>query len=307
MSASNDVKITSESNDVEVKASAGTIDLDAKIFTLDTSETSTIMSTGNYSVTTGGNATMTASNGVGVTAGNGITTTATTGNIATTASAGEVNTTANTNVNVTATSNNITLTATTGDVNVTAGDNITNKVGAGNKFEVQVNNQPTLWVEENLVTISSNLNVYGVINSVGITNTNLEIEDVILQLGYDSNTPGGYSNHGYGGTSVFADGAGVEIMNTPGSNLGSNNWNKHLKWFEPVNYDGLESNSGYTGVNSVDHEAKWELRGGALQLVSKDVKYSIRIGANRQLEFHKAEASAPWVYDSFKKVAVFGR
>jgi hypothetical protein len=324
MTSSNDFTITSINSNVEIAATSGVIDLDAKTFTLDTTETSTITSGGTYTVNTSNEIVMGASNDFTITSvDSNVEIAATSGVIALDAKTYTLDTTETSTIKSVGTytvntSNDIDMSA-SNNINTTAGSNVSTTAASGNiihtistdsnKFDVVIGNKSTFTVEKDVVTISSNLNVYGVINSVGITNTNLEIEDVVLQLGYDSNTPGGYSNHGFGSTGVFADGAGIEIMNLPGgSNFGTSNWEKHIKWFEPTESVGLSENSGYSGKQSVDNEAKWELQGGALHLVSPTVKYSIRIGTNDQLEFHKSVFNnTSNVYEDFKKVAVFGR
>lgn len=136
------------------------------------------------------------------------------------------------------------------------------------------------------VVIDTQLDVRGVVNSVSITETQLEVQDKSVRLahappGDAEPTVDGVANSG-AGISVSGLPAGVEP--TPEA---ERKYDKSVSWnYGTTGVDGLLTPEG------VDGEAFWEFRGGSMRLsaVKADgskIAYGFRINSQDELEIVK--------------------
>jgi len=213
-----------------------------------------------------------------------------------------------TSSNISMTASNNTVIASSLDTSVSAASNLTLS-GLSNVFMKRNDNNlisvndgdfitmiaggsPIIKAYQDRVTINGNVEVSGVINTIDITRSNLQISDLFVTLGVDSNIgalpDGPNTNSGAGLYIAGQDGAGD-------SNARSLTWN-----YGAAGINALGSDAG------LDTESYWDLRGGALRIThsnaSKHVSFALRIGANDELELVKKVGNG-----TFKRVARFGR
>jgi uncharacterized protein (DUF2345 family) len=158
---------------------------------------------------------------------------------------------------------------------------------------------------EDKMTVNGNLDVMGVINSISVQETQLEIQDKTIRLAFPGND-----------STVIEDGpdntaAGVLIHGFPtgvDSNLEDvqDQYQKSLKWY--YNGGGIDDMMTRSGIET---EAYWEMRGGSFRLAAyksdgTDISFGLRINENDELEFvkHWTDSNAA----SFtKRIAKMGR
>jgi uncharacterized protein (DUF2345 family) len=290
---------------------------------------------------TAGAITETAGTTITNTAGTGITSTATTGNVSTAATAGSVVTTAGTNITDSAAgsltyaaSNNVTVNAVTGAISLNSKEGMdftssnnsyymyirmdestgtmaisaTNGVqitGGGGDAIQNTNTQYVFNVQGNqVVAIDSNgLQITGILDSVGIHETELWIQDKLVMLSIES-------NNAFVQDGAVNDGAGFRVWGNPYGTASNENpkYLKSLTWNKSVN--GMLD---LGGSHKVGTEAFWELKGGHFRLThtkndtGKYVSYAWRVNDADELEFVKITATASNAAPLYKTIAKFGQ
>jgi len=142
---------------------------------------------------------------------------------------------------------------------------------------------PVIKIERDLVTLHGNFDIYGTINSINQTVTQLEVQDKTLKLavaGNDStNIVDGVDNE-HAGLIVAGYPAGAD------SNLQSvrDKYAKSIRWNHGT--DGIDAML----TSNVDKESFWDVRGGSIRMThykadeDEDIGYGFRINGNDELE-----------------------
>ena len=150
--------------------------------------------------------------------------------------------------------------------------------------------------------MNADFDIVGIVNSVGVTQTNLQVEDKLIHLAYQtgSNLPAdGLGNNG----------AGIEIDGLPvggDSNL-LDRYEKSIRWYN--NTDGILG----LGTSNMVNEPYWEVKGAGMRWTYTDpgngdeTTFGFRINNLKEFELYKREYNATSTAEVFNKVAKFGR
>ena len=199
------------------------------------------------------------------------------------------------------------VTITNGNKTIFIGDSVSNTslaVAGGMQFigDVTVGQSGA----PKTLKVYGDIDLSGVINTLDVNVTALTIQDHTIKLA--SSADGSDETTGVtDDTTLRAAPPGIVIDSIPVDSAGiltytASNWQKHIVW-KPPSIDDLKdeaSNVGYAGIHAVGDEAAWEIEGGAIQLKSANITYSMRISDTGALQFWKKD-SIGW-----KAVATFG-
>ena len=191
-------------------------------------------------------------------------------------------------------SNNITETAgSTMTLNNTAGAGIVmaptqqmSYTGISHNWK-NMDGTSVIYAQSNLVKINADVEVFGTINSIHYTASNLTVMDKVIALAWDSNdtpvTDGPVNNQ-----------SGISVAGSDGA------YDRSMLWYVNGGRNNL-------GTSNVDQESYWELKGGQFRLsasnqVIGDVNFGFRINQLGELEIVKRTNGA-----GFKRIAKFGR
>lgn len=157
------------------------------------------------------------------------------------------------------------------------------------------------------VVINTQLDVRGVVNSVSITETQLEVQDKSIRLAHAPEEGGGAASTTVDGPAN--SGAGITVSGLPegvqASAEAERRYAKGVSWnYGTTGVDGLLTSSG------MDGEAFWEIRGGSMRLsaVKADgtkIAYGFRINHQDELEIVKRWVDGGNAFAA--RVAKFGR
>jgi hypothetical protein len=158
------------------------------------------------------------------------------------------------------------------------------------------------------VKINADFEIAGGVNSVGINQTTLNIEDKSIHLSHNPAAEFPYdgllTNHRSG---IIVDGvpeSWVTAGQEAGTGIPSSRFEKSFTWNTPSG-DGVRR----LGDGTLENEAFWELRGGHLKLTHVDeatgeqVSFGFRIGDTKELELYKHDSTTNRTH----RVARFGR
>lgn len=174
-----------------------------------------------------------------------------------------------------------------------------------NTYTFRLNDSNMFIIEQDTITINANLDVMGTINSINVTNTELEVQDktILLSAPEDDST-------------VIEDGddntrSGLLVAGFPegvDSNIEENQekYEKSMRWH--YNVGGIDDMLTRDGLTK---ESYWEVRGGSLRLSAykgdgTDISFGFRINERDELEFVKRWTDSSDV-EHFKRVAMFGK
>jgi uncharacterized protein (DUF2345 family) len=271
-----------------------------------TSDTVTIATTGSTSVVSGSNVSVRADYGtLGLYANQSnvtITTNATTDALALYAKGG---------INLVA-SNDITTTSTTAIVSSAGSSNVilanngaqslalrtdgTFKAQASN-YTFNVGASDIVYIDGTTLRVNGNVEIKGVVDSINVTNSYLNVQDKLINLAYTSN---GTIKDGADNT-----GAGMIVTGVP---TGCNSvtdaafYEKSLKW-------NMAGGMSQLGTANFSNDSFWEMRGGGFRIThnksaTEELSFGFRINNNDELELvKKYKNGAGYVY---KRVAKFG-
>lgn len=179
--------------------------------------------------------------------------------------------------------------------------NSTSNLGYG--FDIQGTNMVT--IQHDKVIINGGMDIFGVVNSISVTNTELHINDKTVQLSYPID-----DQVIVDGTNNTASGMVVNGLPSSASNLDATLagkiYNKSFQWnYGSTGIDGMMTNSG------INTESFWELQGGRFQLSStksdgKAIAFALRINEQDELEMVKFWDDATNT-KQVRRIAKFGR
>lgn len=156
------------------------------------------------------------------------------------------------------------------------------------------------------IKINGDFEILGAVNSIGVTQTELEIEDKLIHLAFNSNVD--LPNDGIGN-----DGAGVRVDGFPAAA------DSEIKATNPERYEkSITWHNGTNGLldlgkkDAFATESYWNVQGGAMrwshvdETTGDEVSFIMRI--NEREEFEMVKRSKPFGgAETFTKVAKFGR
>lgn len=164
--------------------------------------------------------------------------------------------------------------------------------------------QEILTMDPENVFVKGNLNVSGVVNSTGIVENRLEVEDKTLYLATNSNfvdsLDGPIENIAYEEDGVTNDGAGVRVHGFPSNAVIPDGKYQHdVAHLYEKSFAWNHRTTGVMGLggDKPTEEARWELKGGALYLTNQRVdsngelvnttSFGFRINQRDELEMIK--------------------
>jgi hypothetical protein len=160
-------------------------------------------------------------------------------------------------------------------------------------------------IQHDKVIINGGMDIFGVVNSISVTNTELHINDKTVQLSYPID-----DQVIVDGTNNTASGMVVNGLPSSASNLDATLagkiYNKSFQWnYGSTGIDGMMTNSG------INTESFWELQGGRFQLSStksdgKAIAFALRINEQDELEMVKFWDDATNT-KQVRRIAKFGR
>ena len=328
-STTSNVDVMAPAGDITLGAPTGTITIDGAVeFTQGISGISSLISEGQILVqSTGDNIYLTADKNIFVTAeSNNIELTAD-DHLVMATTTGYASLSAATNASMTAAAGAATITATNPSGNAVAASLVS--AGAGNYTQLKstedgkhiftIGDHDALEIyktsvfdpsDSNNVTgykvkINADFEVAGNVNSIGVTQTELQIEDKILHLAFNSNLELPYDG-------VTNDGAGMVIDGVPSDHddaiLASNpeRYEKSIRW--NMSTGGMLA----LGSSNIATESYWEVQGGAMrwthvnESTGKETSYILRINEREEFEMVKRSKEVGQS-ESFTKVSKFGR
>lgn len=209
------------------------------------------------------------------------------------------------NINLSAASGASLLGLSSTGVAATASNYTFNATDAQGGYTYKIASNDILQVTADKVIVNTDLDVYGVVNSIAVQNTELHVEDKTIQLAHPSD--GQTITDG-----PFNSDAGIVIAGLPASasNMDPTEaaalYEKSFKWNYGV--DGIGAMLTNSGINT---ESFWELKGGRLQLTStkssgKKITFALRINEHDELEFVKMWDDATNTHQ-VRRIAKFGR
>lgn len=166
---------------------------------------------------------------------------------------------------------------------------------------------------ENMVTIQSDkmivrggLDVYGILNSISVQNSELHINDKTLQLSYpdEGQTMTDGPNNSASGMVINGLPSSAAAMDPE---LAASIYEKSLQWnYNTAGVDGMLTRPG------INTESYWELKGGRFQMTStkangKKVTFGFRINELDELEMIKVWDDAASDTVQTRRIAKFGK
>ena len=152
----------------------------------------------------------------------------------------------------------------------------------------------------NIMTLYGQLDILGPINSIDVTQTNLEVNDKVIRLAFGTSNDDMLTN----------DDSGIMVMGLPDATQAANADyvaanEKSLKWYK--NVDGTPALGTEPGLST---EAFWEMRGGSFRLTNFTnatdfLSFAFRIGARNELELVKINSVGGTA--THKVIGRFGR
>ena len=198
------------------------------------------------------------------------------------------------------------LTLTSSAISGSASNYTYNAVDALGGYTFKVASSDIFKITADKVILNTDLDVYGVINSIAVQNTELHVSDKTVQLAYPAD--GGIMTDGASTNSS----SGVVINGLPASasnldpTLASMVYEKSFKWnYGSTGIDSMLTNGG------ISTESFWELKGGRLQMTStksngKVITFALRINELDELEFVKIWDDSNNTQQT-RRIAKFGR
>ena len=179
--------------------------------------------------------------------------------------------------------------------------NATNSVGYN--FNIGSSNLVTMQADR--MIINGGLDIYGTVNSIAVTNQNLQVNDHTVSLCYPQT--GTTLVDGVANTA-----SGIVVFGLPATasnydaTLGGKIYQKSLEW----NY-GSAGIDGMRTIGGISTESYWEMKGGRFQLTSTksdgtDITFGLRINEQDELEMIKIYIDGSSVKQT-KRIAKFGR
>ena len=154
------------------------------------------------------------------------------------------------------------------------------------------------------VKVNADFEIMGTVNSIGLTQTELQVEDKTIQLAYniDATTPDGIAN----------DGAGLIVAGLPATGAVSatnpERYEKSIRWRQGPG-DGVLGMGGAAANN----ESFWDVKGGAMRFTHVDeatgdeTSFILRINSTGEFEMVKRNKKFAGGQETFVKCAKFGR
>lgn len=150
----------------------------------------------------------------------------------------------------------------------------------------------------NVMFVSGNLVITGTFETQNVVNTNLTINDKVIEMAYsgeETPTEDGVQN----------DGAGIQIIGSVSANNNFNSSTDKLEYYKKgifwkYNRGGIDLLGTSNGIDSDLAESYWDVRGGGMQftVVKKDenndldvLSYGFRINEYDQFEIYKRFSS----------------
>eukprot|EP00873_Tetraselmis_striata_P027041 jgi/Tetstr1/447305/TSEL_034742.t1 len=155
------------------------------------------------------------------------------------------------------------------------------------------------------VKVNADFEILGTVNSIGITQTELQIQDKIIHLAYNSNLEDPADG-------PFNTGAGIMVDGVPSAADPDTltdypeRYEKSIKWNHGVG--GMLA----LGGTNVSEESYWEVQGGAMrwtyvnEATGKETSYILRINEREEFEMVKRSKELGGS-ETFTRVSKFGR
>lgn len=182
--------------------------------------------------------------------------------------------------------------------------NITDPTSA---YTVKINSAEKLKVTDDKVIMNTDVDIYGVINSISVQNTELHVADKTIELAYP---PSGSPPLNDGSDTNSKSGIVVNGLPASASNLdptfAETKYEKSFKWaYGSAGMDAMLTNSG------INTESYWELKGGRFQMSAvknngKNISFAWRINEHDELEMVKYWDDANGM-PQIRRIAKFGR
>ena len=182
--------------------------------------------------------------------------------------------------------------------------NVTDPTSA---YTVRINSADKLKVTDDKVIMNTDVDIYGVINSISVQNTELHVADKTIELAYP---PSGSAPISDGSDTNSKSGIVVNGLPASASNLdpafAETKYEKSFKWtYGTAGMDGMLTNAG------INTESFWELKGGRFQLSAvknngKNISFAWRINELDELEMVKYWDDANGLAQ-VRRIAKFGR
>lgn len=191
------------------------------------------------------------------------------------------------------------------------------------EYHFNVDGKDLMTIDNSNVFIYGNLNIEGVLNSISVVESKLEVQDKIIYLATNSNyldsLTGPEADYNYEYDGVTNDGAGVTVHGVPSSLIvpvGSTVhqvaplYEKSIKWHQKT--------TGVLGLGglSADDESRWEVKGGGLYitnnrigndgLLASTTSFGFRVNVRDELELVKVYVPEGMTESVTRTVAKFG-
>jgi uncharacterized protein (DUF2345 family) len=156
------------------------------------------------------------------------------------------------------------------------------------------------------VKVNADFEIAGGVNSVGVNETILKVQDRAVHLSHNPDAEFPYDGPANNRSGIIVDGVPETwvMQGATASGIPAERFEKSFTWNTPSG-DGTRR----LGDGVVDNEAYWELRGGHLKLTHVDeatgaqVSFGFRIGNTKELELYKYDSSTGRTH----RVSRFGR
>jgi hypothetical protein len=317
VSASNSVKLDAVSGSLD--ADAGTfVDIDAGSYMSLTAQTDAVLEavSGKVDVNAGTDLDIDAGRDVFISASNSVTLDAVNGDLDVNVGSnidvdagGSMSYTAQNDALFQAVNGTLSMTADSGNVVMSTADSGKHVFRVGATDVVQIYRTSVFDPSDSnsqtdyKVRVNADFDIVGIVNSIGVTQTTLQVEDKTIRLAYES----GGSNIALDG--MTNDGAGLIVDGMPAggdSNLMSR-YEKSIRWNKSTNgVLGL-------GTNTIAGEPFWEVKGAGMRwtltdpLNGDETTFGFRINNLKEFELYRRDFTAATTAEVFSKVARFGR
>lgn len=174
-------------------------------------------------------------------------------------------------------------------------------VSAGTNIQLNAGGAQAVEITSNYTRIKNNLQIWGVVDSMSVTQTTLSVVDKTINLATASNgetiVDGNLTN----------DKAGLVITGLPSGETDSNLYEKSFRWNNNIGGVPL------IGTAAFSNDAYWELKGGGLRIThtkpatGKEVGFGFRVNDFDELELYKKYWDTNTSAYLFKRIAKFGR
>ena len=143
------------------------------------------------------------------------------------------------------------------------------------------------------LVVRADLEIQGGINSVGVNETFLNVENKNIHLAYDSNAQYPYDGPVNSGAGIVIDGvpeSWVVAGEEAGTGFPASRYEKSFTWKTPTG-DGTRN----MGDASIANEPFWEVRGGHLKIThqeeasGQEVSFGFRVNDRKELEIYRQD------------------